>query len=275
MINYIQSKGLQFLASEGGLSLREGFLTLLREMDRNMKGSLKDLLNEFSLTAFLSLLLLAFLYGVLHSAGPGHGKTLVGSYFLKEKHPLRRALLLSGVVSLVHSGSAIILAFLLTFVLTGIKGMFKIKMQSYFMLASGIMIIIIGLTFLVLKIVGKKECSHGEYSHDSRKSLFFVGLTAGIVPCPVSLMIMLFTISRKIALVGLAAVLSISLGMFTLLGLLGLVSIKSRDGILLLFQKFGGSSHRVATLIEYLSIIMIILLGAVMTLKMFLPRILS
>lgn len=267
------------------LSLRESFLTLLRELDGSIKGSLRLLTQEFTMAALLSLLAISFIYGVVHSAGPGHGKALIGSYFLKEKHPLRKAIMLSGLVSLVHSGSAIILAYLLTFVLTGIKGMFRIKMQSYFMLAGGILITLVGVIFLVMKIIRKGRCCH-DHQHDHNheddeapkkgdKSVFLVGLTAGIVPCPVSLMLMLFTISRKIPLIGLAAVLSISLGMFVLLTMLGLFSIKSRDSILLLFEKAGRNSAGAATVIEYVSIVMIILLGLGMSLKIVLPQILT
>lgn len=263
------------------LSLRESFLTLIRELDSSIKGSLRLLTQDFSMAALFSLLAICFIYGIVHSAGPGHGKALIGSYFLKEKHPLRKAILLSGMVSLIHSGSAIILAYLLTFVLTSIKGMFRIKMQSYFMLAGGILITLVGLTFLVMKIVKKGKCSHNHTDEHKKetavgnKSIFLVGLSAGIVPCPVSLMLMLFTISRKIPLIGLTAVLSISLGMFVLLTLLGLFSIKSRDSILLLFERAGRNSAGAATVIEYVSIVLIIILGVVMSMKIVLPQVLT
>ena len=244
------------------------FLEILRSMDNIINETIRNLISNFNILTLIILFFISFLYGILHSIGPGHGKTLIASFFLKEKHPLKKSLLLSGIVSIIHSGSAIILSFLLYFVLTGIKGMFKIKLQSYFMATSGILIIIIGILFLILKIFHKDEIN--SKSLPKNRNLILIGLSAGIVPCPVALMIMLLTISKNIIFIGLLSVFSISMGMFFLLTIIGLISIKSRDGIIFVSGKITKNNEIISTVIEYMSIIFIILIGIGMSLNIIL-----
>ncbi|HQZ13885.1 MAG TPA: hypothetical protein PK286_13465, partial [Devosia sp.] len=55
------------------------------------------------------LALLSFLYGVLHAAGPGHGKVVISSYVLANERQLRRGVLLSFASAMVQSLVAIAL----------------------------------------------------------------------------------------------------------------------------------------------------------------------
>ncbi len=240
------------------------FIEILRHFDNSLNTLIRDLSTSFNIISFAILVLISFLYGLIHSLGPGHGKSLVAAYFLKEKQPLKKSLLLAGVISLIHSGSAIVLSILFSFVLTGIKGMMQIKMQGYFMFASGLLICAIGLFFLITKIFFNKE-NEPEVVPKS-KNLFLVGFSAGIVPCPAALMIMLITIAKGAPLIGLTAVIAISLGMFTILTIIGTVSITIRNKIISASGTISGRVQLISTIVEYLSISLIILIGAAMML---------
>ncbi len=242
--------------------MNTSFVDLLRQFDGIINTTLREIIDNFSLSTLGWLVLVSFVYGILHSIGPGHGKAIIASYFLKEKHPLKKSIFLSLITSLVHTGSAIILSFLLFYVLTGIKGMFRIRLQSYFMISSGIMITLIGLLFLTLKIVyRKREHKSMEWK---KRNLVLVAITAGMIPCPVSSMIMLLTISNSVAHIGLIVVMSISLGMFVVLSSVGLVSIASRQGIMTASSKIFNKVEVVSKVIEYASIILIIFIGVSM-----------
>ncbi|MBN1647437.1 MAG: hypothetical protein JW874_05340 [Spirochaetales bacterium] len=171
---------------------------------------------------------------------------------------MRKSLLLAAIVSAVHSGSAVILSFLFTFVIRGLRGIFRIKLQDYFMTASGIMIILVGIVFLIIKIL-HRHSDKPEYSGNAR--LFLVGVSAGIVPCPVALMIMMVTIPQGLFLVGLLSVLFISLGMFLLLAITGIITILARNGVMQLADTSIHKAEMVSSLIEYVSIAFIILIG--------------
>ncbi|MEZ5898544.1 MAG: nickel/cobalt transporter [Hyphomicrobiaceae bacterium] len=56
----------------------------------------------------LTLVLLAFGYGVLHAAGPGHGKAVISSYVLANEETVRRGIALSFLAALFQALSAIL-----------------------------------------------------------------------------------------------------------------------------------------------------------------------
>lgn len=237
------------------------FVELIRWMDNYINTTIQNLQHEFTLSAFFIFIIFSFLYGIVHSAGPGHGKTIITVYFLKEKNPIIKAVILSSIVSIIHTGSSIILAFLFATILSGIKGFFRIKLQSYFILASGILIAIIGIFFLLLKVLKK------EVHKISNKNIFLIGFSAGIIPCPVALVIMLFSISNNIISIGLISVLSISLGMFSLLILIGIVGIKLRSALLYISNKYFNKVEKISEILEYISILLIIFIGSFMSLN--------
>lgn len=238
------------------------FSGVLRTFDGYINTILRDMMDNYSFSAFALLILVSFAYGVFHSFGPGHGKTLVFSYFLKEKHFLRKSISLAAIISIIHTGSAIILSFLLHFVFTSVRGMFRIKMQGYFMAVSGITVACVGIVFLIMKLINKKKSDNEEIAKG--KGLLAVGLSAGIVPCPAALMIMILTLSKDALLIGLFCVFSISLGMFVLLSAIGLLSIKSREGILSVSGRFVKNTENAAEVLEFISIALITLIGVVM-----------
>ena len=59
--------------------------------------------------AALFLAALSFAYGVLHAAGPGHGKAVISSYVLANRRTARRGVLLSFLTALIQALSAITL----------------------------------------------------------------------------------------------------------------------------------------------------------------------
>ncbi len=245
------------------------FMNYLRVADNMINELIREFTTDFKLSSLLLLSLISFLYGVAHSIGPGHGKSLVATFFLKEKHPVVRSVVLSFIISVIHTGSALVLSFLLFYVLTGIKGMFRIKLQSYFMTASGLMILALGILFFIFKLIGHNhEDSNADNTYKSSngiKNIVLVGISAGIVPCPASLMIMLFALSNNIIVIGLFSVLSISLGMFVLLSVIGAITIYSRNAFVTLSGKFQKNTEKIASIIEYISIMMIICIGFFMS----------
>lgn len=239
------------------------FIDLIRTLDDIIRNVTESFITDFSFTSLLILVSVSFIYGIVHSAGPGHGKSLVASFFIKEEQPLKKSFTLAVIISLIHTGSAIILSLLLFYILTGIKGMFRIQLQSYFIIASGILITITGIFFLSTKLI--RDIKQKEPETPGSSNLLLIGFSAGIVPCPLALMIMLFTLSQGIMLYGLLSVISISAGMLFLLMLIGALSIKSRQGIINLSEKSFSRYRFVPAILEYASVILIIFIGLSMS----------
>jgi nickel/cobalt exporter len=59
---------------------------------------------------------LSFTYGVLHAAGPGHGKAVLASYMVANRRALRRGIALSFLAALLQAAVAVALVGLLSFV---------------------------------------------------------------------------------------------------------------------------------------------------------------
>ena len=77
-----------------------------RAFYQSMTETLKDMRENPA--AGLTLAGLSFLYGVLHAAGPGHGKVVISSYLLARKSTLRRGIVLSFAASFVQALSALV-----------------------------------------------------------------------------------------------------------------------------------------------------------------------
>ncbi len=251
------------------MTVRAFFIDLLIAFDERLDMLIVNIVEHYSFPLLLTLIAASYVYGFLHSAGPGHGKTIISSLFLKEKHPLRKALLVSGIVAAVHSGSAVILSVIFSFILTGIRGMFHIRLQGYFTLASGILILIIGVVFLAVWIRHKNHHHHHFQNVDSTdentgssRNIYLIGLTAGMVPCPAALVIMLLTISNRTVSIGIISVIAMSLGVFSLLTLIGLITIRARTGLLNLAEKRMHKGETVSTILEFASSVFIILIGS-------------
>jgi len=240
------------------------FIELLRYLDTTINRMIDELAAGITVSSIVLLVIISFVYGVVHSLGPGHGKSLVATFFFKEKHPLKKSVELAAIISIIHTGAAVILSFLLFFVLTGIKGMMRIRMQGYFIAVSGVLVAIAGIVFLLMNIFSKKKEESGPAGRNT--GIVAIGISAGIIPCPAALMIMLLTLSGRIPAIGLASVVSMSLGMFFLLSAIGFISIKSRNGIISISDLSVKKSELVSTVLEYISIILIIIIGVAMSL---------
>lgn len=78
-----------------------------REFYRSMTDALRAMRDNDA--AAWTLISLSFLYGVLHAAGPGHGKVVISSYMLANETALRRGVGLSLASSIIQALSALVL----------------------------------------------------------------------------------------------------------------------------------------------------------------------
>ncbi|HMN37530.1 MAG TPA: nickel/cobalt transporter [Hyphomicrobium sp.] len=83
-------------------------LTQQSRMNREMAAAVKDLKSGDPVRAAGLLILIAFLYGVLHAAGPGHGKAVISSYVLTNDETVRRGIALSFLSAVFQAISAIV-----------------------------------------------------------------------------------------------------------------------------------------------------------------------
>ena len=87
------------------------------EINRRLAAAVRDIKSGDPLIATLVLAGLSFAYGVLHAAGPGHGKAVIASYVLANEQTVRRGIALSFLAALFQGISALIIVGILVLAL--------------------------------------------------------------------------------------------------------------------------------------------------------------
>ncbi len=82
--------------------------------ERSIAAALRGSTHDRS--ALWLLMGLSFLYGILHAAGPGHGKAVLASYMVANERALRRGIVLSFLAALLQAVVAITVVTLLSYV---------------------------------------------------------------------------------------------------------------------------------------------------------------
>lgn len=142
--------------SETGLPVpNNGFFRQMQTWQRDFYAALTQALGRLHVdyTAFWLLGGLSFLYGVVHAAGPGHGKVVISSYVLANETQVRRGIVLSFISAMLQSVVAV--AFVV--IAAGILGMTSMAMSdaaTWVTIISYAMVIVLGLWLIARKIFG-------------------------------------------------------------------------------------------------------------------------
>jgi len=100
-------------ADDGGPAFTEDPKGWVQAKQRNFYGKMSAALTAMkrgsAWAAAWTLMLLSFIYGVLHAAGPGHGKAVVSAWLLANERQLRRGVLISFMAAGVQGMTAIVL----------------------------------------------------------------------------------------------------------------------------------------------------------------------
>lgn len=182
---------------------------------------------------------LAFLYGVFHTIGPGHGKTVVASYFLAHDSRFSRGVLMGAKIAVTHVVSAVVLVVVADVTLRQALGGEPTEVR-WVQAASYGSIAAIGL-YLMFRAVrhlrgGARDHHHHHGTSPSgaadRRQQTVLSIAAGLVPCTGALLVMLYALANGIVMSGVALVVSISLGMAVTVAVIGLVCIFARQAVM-------------------------------------------
>ena len=191
---------------------------------------------------------MAFLYGVFHAAGPGHGKFIVTSYFLARNAPVARGVMMSGLISFLQAVSAILIVTVLVMILG--RGRLAVLGQVVTLeLVSYGLVVLLGL-YMAWGAFRGVDCDHGadghhapvgHHDHDgtARPTPWFrrlggmmpVAIAAGVRPCSGAIILLLFTMANGLYFLGVLGTLVMALGVAITVSIVGMLAIGTRRSI--------------------------------------------
>jgi nickel/cobalt exporter len=199
----------------------------------------------------------ALFWGAAHALSPGHGKTIVTAYLVGQRGTARHAALLGLIVTATHTVGVFALG-LVTLLLS--QYIVPDDLYPWLNLVSGLLVVGIGAS--VLRARTKRHHHHHHHHHDlSPRSLFAVGISGGLLPCPSALVVLLAAISLHRVAFGMLLVVAFSAGLALTITGIGLVAVLARSAFRTL--RLDG---RVATFLPAVSALVILAAGLAMTL---------
>jgi len=87
------------------------------QLNQKMADLVREARESNSVKPLAFLLAVAFAYGVIHAAGPGHGKGFAMSYILSQRPRLLRGVLFGSFIALFHGLSGIMFVLIIHIVL--------------------------------------------------------------------------------------------------------------------------------------------------------------
>jgi len=238
--------------------------------------SIKDEKNPLS---YMLLLFFAYIYGLVHALGPGHGKTLVASYFLSNERSYSKALFISIAIGFVHTFSAFLLTLVIYFLVNTFLAQFLDDTVFYTTKIAAVIIISIAIYLIYKKYKRYTEiekqskianynftqtphistCGCNSCKVDNNSTDIALIISAGIIPCPGTTTLFIFAISLGLYYAGFVSALVMSMGMSTIIFFSALLSVMVR-------KKTAQNDSSIKKYLEYASLAIILILGLILLL---------
>ncbi len=245
---------------EGPLS---GFFGWIAAQQSAIYRTLSGLVEAFRTDprAGLALIGVSFLYGVLHAAGPGHGKAVITSYLVATGEGARRGIVLSFAAAFVQALSAIILVSIFTVALRA-SSMAMTEATRFVELASYALVAAIGAWLVYAKgaallrrtsMVVHARAAHAQqhdhghqsgicstcgHSHGpdpneltgpwSLKRAAAAVVAVGIRPCTGAVLVLVFAFSQGVFGIGVASAFAMAVGTGLTVAMIAALAVGAR-----------------------------------------------
>jgi transporter, ni2+-co2+ transporter len=226
-----------------------GFLEKLKE-------SIKKNKEEFRSLNFIFIVLLSFIYGLIHAAGPGHAKMLTTSYFIANGGSYKKAFMFAIKVGLMHVGGALILVATSYFLIESLAANLSKNTTSIMTKISALVVISVAIFMLLDKIkkISKKpklrftlpdntskilitnthinnckcSCCNNNFKNPKNLNEWLVVLSSALIPCPGIILVFTLAFSLNSYFVAFASAIFIGLGMSVIIFVAGIFGFKLR-----------------------------------------------
>jgi nickel/cobalt exporter len=260
-------------------TLGRALLTFQREANRLIAQHMRAIREGDSSMPLVIGAGLAFLYGVLHALGPGHGKLVVVSYFLSREARVGRGLLMGLQIAIFHVISAIVVVALADLLLRRAFGGAPAEVAGVRLFSYGL-IALIGAVMLAQAFRRSRQrragievadacCGahaghhhHGPGEMRERVQQGGLSLGVGLVPCTGAVLILLYAMANDILFAGVLLAVAIAAGMAITMGGLGILSVIARQAVAGRLEARGDGNGRLAAFSDYGGALAIMAIGA-------------
>ncbi len=196
-----------------------------------------------SIKPLLLLIVSAFIYGVIHAVGPGHGKAIALSYILSQRPSYIQGMLFSNCLALFHGVSGIIFVLVIRVILkTSITKNFETvtnitQVISYSIIACFGLGIFIQSLYKLIKKHDQKQDTYETFKSRKYTNPVLLAFVVGSIPCPGVVMVMLFALSMNLITLGIILGITISIGMALTVSIVVLIAISGKVASLTAISK--------------------------------------
>ena len=228
------------------------------QLNRELATAVRCLKSADPFSATLTLAFLSFAYGVLHAAGPGHGKAVISSYVLADGRTVRRGILLAFLAALIQALSALVLVAVLVLVLRA-TGMQMRLMEAWLETISWGLVALVGAWLVYYQLrgafAGQVAHAHGHdhghhhdhahhHGHDHLKGdwswrrALALAFAVGVRPCTGAILVLVFAIGQGLMWAGVLSTFAMAIGTAITVSVLAASAVGFRE----LATRFAGGA---------------------------------
>lgn len=226
----------------------------------------------FKQKVFWQILLVSFLYGILHAAGPGHRKTIVFSLYLTRACKIHEPAITGLSLALLHGGTAILLMIIFSTISNSIA-MATNNISIYLEGFSYILVILTALILLTKEIIEfikwKKNKNLIQESEKEKKIALIPFLISGCYPCPGAILILVLSFTLKILSVGICSVIAMSIGMAIPIIFCAYLAYFGRTGLFKILKQNETKAQILSFLLESFGYILLIIFSLYIAMPFF------
>jgi nickel/cobalt exporter len=187
-----------------------------RSLNENLSTKIKELKEQHNSALLFSILTVTFIYGIFHALGPGHGKSVISSWIIGQQRRLKEVLFISILAAALHALSAAVIVGGTYIILGKFAAVSTQKLNADLQVAAAILLIVIGFSMIFRLIQDKVAKTRHQLEEKTIilwKKPLVVAFSIGVVPCPVTSVILIFCLSLGLIWQGILLVLSFAVGM--------------------------------------------------------------
>lgn len=214
----------------------------LARLQRDIAAEIAQTLTAYSQSGDWAVLVYfapwAILFGMAHALTPGHNKTILALYVGGTGTSIGPALRTSTILSATHIGMSVVI-FALSIPLISFARGESVRAMVLEDISQGLL----GLVGLWLLWSAVRPSAFSRHGHGT------FGFVAGLVPCPLTFMVLTFAFARNVPEAGLAFVVVMFFGVGLVLGAVSLLAVLANTGAFTALRRFPAAFDKVSRVV--------------------------